>query len=77
MLFFVRPVTPAVDTPASTEAAPDVKTGDKPIPPKEAPGKMTVPPGFKVTLFAGEPDVVQPIAFTFDDRGRMWVVEGQ
>ena len=36
---------------------------------------MTVPDGFKVTLFAGEPDVVQPIAFTFDDRGRMWVVE--
>jgi putative membrane-bound dehydrogenase-like protein len=51
------------------------KPGDKPIPPKEAPGKMTVPEGFKVTLFAGEPDVVQPIAFTFDDRGRMWVVE--
>src|SRR5262245_51514233 len=48
---------------------------DKPIPPKEAPSKMTVPPGFKVTLFAGEPDIVQPIAFTFDDRGRMWVVE--
>lgn len=48
---------------------------DKPIPPKDAPSKMTVPPGFKVTLFAGEPDIVQPIAFTFDDRGRMWVVE--
>jgi putative membrane-bound dehydrogenase-like protein len=48
---------------------------DKPIPPKEAPGKMTLPEGFKVTLFAGEPDIVQPIAFTFDDRGRMWVVE--
>ena len=31
--------------------------------------------GFRVTLFAGEPDVVQPIAMTFDDRGRMWVVE--
>lgn len=36
---------------------------------------MKLPPGFKVTLFAGEPEVVQPIAFTFDDRGRMWVVE--
>ena len=36
---------------------------------------MTVPPGFAVTLFAGEPDVVQPIAMTFDDRGRLWVVE--
>ena len=47
----------------------------KPLPPLEAAKKMTVPDGFKVTLFAGEPDVVQPIAFTFDDRGRMWVVE--
>src|SRR4051794_32694028 len=27
----------------------------KPIPPKEAAGKMTLPDGFKVTLFAGEP----------------------
>jgi hypothetical protein len=48
---------------------------DKPLPPNEAPKKMTLPEGFKATLFAGEPDVVQPIAFTFDDRGRMWVVE--
>ncbi len=47
----------------------------KPIPTKMAAAKMTVPPGFRVTLFAGEPDIVQPIAFTFDDRGRMWVVE--
>lgn len=59
---------------ASASAA-DPKPSDKPVPPKEAPAKMTVPDGFKVTLFAGEPDVVQPIAFTFDDRGRMWVVE--
>jgi putative membrane-bound dehydrogenase-like protein len=48
---------------------------DKPVPTKEAAGKMTLPEGFKATLFAGEPDIVQPIAFTFDDRGRMWVVE--
>lgn len=31
--------------------------------------------GFKATLFAGEPDVVQPIAMTTDVRGRLWVVE--
>ncbi|HEY2785678.1 MAG TPA: PVC-type heme-binding CxxCH protein, partial [Fimbriiglobus sp.] len=52
-----------------------LSAADRPIAPKDAPGKMIVPPGFKVTLFAGEPDIVQPIAFTFDDRGRMWVVE--
>ncbi len=43
--------------------------------PAEAAAAMTVPDGFKVTLFAGEPDVVQPIAMAFDDRGRLWVAE--
>ncbi|MBX3399819.1 MAG: DUF1080 domain-containing protein [Gemmataceae bacterium] len=43
--------------------------------PEDAAKNMTVPPGFSVSLFAGEPDVHQPIAFCFDDRGRLWVVE--
>ncbi len=43
--------------------------------PTEAAEAMTVPEGFKVSLFAGEPDVVQPIAMAFDDRGRLWVAE--
>src|SRR4051812_20910880 len=48
---------------------------DAPRPTTDAAGHMTVPDGFRVTLFAGEPDVVQPIAITFDDRGRLWVAE--
>ncbi|HEX6985373.1 MAG TPA: PVC-type heme-binding CxxCH protein, partial [Planctomycetaceae bacterium] len=44
--------------------------------PREAAEAMTLPPGFKATLFAAEPDVVQPIAMTIDDRGRLWVAEG-
>src|SRR5947209_15432451 len=48
---------------------------DKPLPPGEAPKHMTLPEGFRATLFAGEPDIVQPIAFTMDDRGRVWVAE--
>ena len=47
----------------------------KPVPVSESASKMTVPKGFNVSLFAGEPDVVQPMAFTLDDRGRLWVVE--
>jgi putative membrane-bound dehydrogenase-like protein len=43
--------------------------------PDEAAKAMTVPEGFKVTAFAGEPDVMQPIAMTIDDRGRLWVAE--
>src|ERR1700678_3422597 len=55
--------------------AAEPKPGDKPIPTKDAARAMTLPEGFKVSLFAGEPDVVQPIAMAFDDRGRLWVVE--
>lgn len=43
--------------------------------PQEAAAAMTVPEGFQVTLFAGEPDVQQPIAQAIDDRGRLWVAE--
>lgn len=48
---------------------------DSPPTPPQAVELFTVPPGFSVTLFAGEPDVHQPIAFDFDDRGRLWVAE--
>ena len=37
--------------------------------------EMLLPPGFKATLFAGEPDVKQPIAFALGHRGRLWVAE--
>src|SRR6266700_4374815 len=43
--------------------------------PEQAAKEMTLPVGFKATLFAGEPDVKQPIAFAIDDRGRLWVAE--
>ncbi|GAB3494135.1 hypothetical protein GCM10027341_09900 [Spirosoma knui] len=42
----------------------------------EAAKAMTPPKGFKITLAAAEPDVVRPICFTTDARGRLWVVEG-
>src|SRR6185437_15513354 len=48
---------------------------DEPLPPEEAARTMVVPEGFHVTLFAGEPDVRQPIGFCIDDRGRLWVAE--
>src|SRR5437762_631871 len=48
---------------------------DRAMPPEEAAASMKLPPGFKATVFAAEPAIVQPMAFTFDDRGRVWVVE--
>ena len=41
----------------------------------EAAKAMSLPKGFKITLAAAEPDIVRPIAFTLDARGRLWVVE--
>lgn len=48
---------------------------DVSLSPQESLARITVPDGFHVTLFAGEPDLRRPIAFDFDDRGRIWVVE--
>lgn len=45
------------------------------LPPEETAAQMEVPAGFRVQAFAGEPDIVQPIAFTMDDRGRLWILE--
>jgi putative membrane-bound dehydrogenase-like protein len=36
---------------------------------------MYLPEGFRAELIAAEPDVRQPIAFTIDARGRLWVAE--
>jgi putative heme-binding domain-containing protein len=46
-----------------------------PLSPAEAIKKMTVPEGFTVELVAGEPDIVNPVAMTFDERGRIWITE--
>ena len=48
---------------------------NKPYSPQEAIQRMTVPEGFTVELVASEPDLVNPIAMAFDDRGRIWVTE--
>ena len=68
---------------ASTLLADDLPLGvvntqnpnDVSLTPQESLARITVPDGFHVTLFAGEPDVRRPIAFDFDDRGRLWVIE--
>jgi putative heme-binding domain-containing protein len=36
---------------------------------------MSLPDGFAVELVASEPDIINPIAMTFDDRGRVWVTQ--
>jgi putative membrane-bound dehydrogenase-like protein len=36
---------------------------------------IQVPAEFSLDLFATEPDIVKPITFAFDERGRMWIAE--
>ena len=58
---------------ASRSAAP---AGDGSLPtPEQAVTGFAMPADFRVELFAAEPDVVNPVAFTVDERGRVFVCE--
>jgi putative membrane-bound dehydrogenase-like protein len=46
-----------------------------PLSPDEAQRRFTLPAGFEIRLFAAEPEVVNPVAMTWDERGRLWVLE--
>jgi putative membrane-bound dehydrogenase-like protein len=50
-------------------------TEGTPTPALEALKKAVLPSGFEMTVFAAEPQVMQPIAINVDDRGRLWVAE--
>ena len=55
---------------------PDTQETDLKLPtPEKSLAGITLPKGFRATVFAAEPDVRQPIAMAFDDRGRLWVAE--
>lgn len=44
---------------------------------QEAVAAMTIKDGFKVNTWASEPMMTQPMAFCWDDRGRMWIAENR
>ncbi|TDI67157.1 MAG: c-type cytochrome [Bacteroidetes bacterium] len=43
--------------------------------PQEEKLALKVPPGFKIELFASEPDIGKPMNMSFDAKGRMWVTQ--
>ncbi len=46
------------------------------LPGEDALRSFTLPPGYKIELFASEekfPDLANPVRLTFDNRGRLWV----
>ncbi len=51
------------------------KVDSAPRDPDKAAKAIRVPGGMKVDLFAAEPMVANPVAFSIDEKGRFYVVE--
>jgi putative membrane-bound dehydrogenase-like protein len=51
------------------------KATTSPMAPDEVVRTARLPEGFQLSVFAGEPDVQNPIAMTTDERGRLWIAE--
>ena len=66
-------IASAADFPQPYNSEPDMSIPLMPA--AEAAAKFQVPPGFKVSVFASEPDVQNPIAMSWDARGRLWIAE--
>ena len=46
-----------------------------PLPPEEAVKTFQLAKGLTIELVGQEPMVRQPVSMTFDDRGRLWVIQ--
>ncbi|SDC81153.1 putative membrane-bound dehydrogenase domain-containing protein [Algoriphagus faecimaris] len=46
-----------------------------PLSPEESQKLVQVPVGFELELFASEPMIINPISMTWDERGRLFVIE--
>jgi uncharacterized protein len=47
----------------------------EPLSPEQSAKLIQVPPGFDLELFACEPDIINPVAMEWDEKGRLWVIE--
>jgi len=76
---FAEDPLPNVERLKSSPVLQHLKPNPVPRPGKTGPQQtvteMYVPEGFRVDLVLGEPDLHQPVAFAWDERGRIWVAE--
>jgi putative membrane-bound dehydrogenase-like protein len=56
------------------EQRPGVQLQQLPLTPEESMKHIQVPVDFKIETFAAEPNVMHPIAISWDERGRMYVL---
>lgn len=71
ILALASPLLAQDDLELSAEEFPRVPATE----PVDALGTFETAEGFRLVLAAHEPDVVDPIAMVFDERGRAWVIE--
>src|ERR1044071_8909907 len=62
-------------SPVLQHLKPNPMPGPPRSPAEETLTRMYLPEGFRAELVAAEPDIQQPVAFAFDERGRIWVAE--
>src|SRR2546421_3132477 len=75
LLAVLLPLALRADDPQFPKPHDTEKSTARPLPPEEAARGFRVPAGFTVDVFAAEPNVCNPIAMTWDGRGRLWVAE--
>lgn len=65
-----------LDKPAAVAApTPKAALSSSPLTPEESAKKWHVREGYEVQLVAAEPVALDPVAFDWDEQGRLWVVE--
>lgn len=60
---------------ANYEKRPQPLTFQEPFSVKGSVERTQVPADLRLEVFASEPDIAKPIAFAWDERGRLWVAE--
>jgi putative membrane-bound dehydrogenase-like protein len=70
---------PSVERLKTSPVLQHLKPNPMPNPPRtpaeQTVAQMHVPDGFRAELVVAEPELHQPVAFAFDERGRIWVAE--
>ncbi|MGV3660507.1 MAG: neutral/alkaline non-lysosomal ceramidase N-terminal domain-containing protein [Prosthecobacter sp.] len=64
-----------LEKPAAAAPAAKIELASRPLSPEESAKKWHVREGYRVELVAAEPVVLDPVAFDWDEQGRLWVVE--
>ena len=74
-IFFLSSCTEQKPPPAPLTYSGETPRVQDPLSPEASMTHIQLPDGFEVKLFAAEPNIINPIAFTWDERGRLWVVQ--